>query len=128
MGKSRRALQSGIQIKIKLHDKYGLAYSDAEVGIMDRERGLLEQAEAGLTRAFKSFLSFGAEGDARRVAQEIVQMAETFRARGEDHRAEAIETIASYRYSPLSARSVLTPPCCKISPRGPTWQNRLMKK
>jgi tetratricopeptide (TPR) repeat protein len=91
--KAKEHFERGIEIKRKLGDKYGLAYSEAEVGIMDRERDRLEEAEESLTKAFKSFLLLGCEGDARGVAQEIHQLANRFRARGDEGRAHRLEEV-----------------------------------
>ena len=85
--------ERGMQIKRSLHDVYGLAYSSAQVGIMDRERGRLEQAETGFTQAFKSFSLLGADGDARRVVREITVLTHMLRARGDIGRAETIEKV-----------------------------------
>lgn len=93
--KASEHFEVGIEIKSKLLDDYGLAYSDAEVGIMDRQRDRLDEAEAGLTKAFKAFLDLGAEGDVRRVAQEIHQLANRFRARGDDGRAHRLEKVSA---------------------------------
>ena len=95
--KALRHFNIGVAINEALNDNYGLTISRAEIAIMDLKRGLLDEAEKGLTKALAAFLSLDCLGDARRLVPHLQQLADTFRVRGNENRAQELtEFVAKY--------------------------------
>jgi tetratricopeptide (TPR) repeat protein len=95
----------GIQIKESFNDRYGLAYSIGEMAIMDLERGLLDRAEEGITKAIASFFSLDCLGDARRLAKKLQRLADAFRVRGNENRAQELTQLLAISLSKAASTS-----------------------
>ena len=76
-----------------------------EMAIMDLERGLLDRAEEGITKAIASFFSLDCLGDARRLAKKLQRLADAFRVRGNENRAQELTQLLAISLSKAASTS-----------------------
>jgi hypothetical protein len=88
---AQQCFDKGLEIKKRLNDFYGIAYSEGEMGAMYLDKGEFEKARENLLSSFQTLCRLAAKDDAIRVRGYLENLAVTYRNKGNETAAKKLE-------------------------------------